>query len=224
TTPHNPTGKVFTRVELESIAQLCREYDIACVTDEVYEYLTYDGREHLSIATLPGMAERTITMGSYSKTFAITGWRIGYLVSPPSTHELLKTIADQMFVCTPIPLQHGVACGITELGPEFYSSMLSGYTRKRGIISKALLKAGFPHEPPQGAYYLTAETTERFPGQTSEQVVDILIEKAHVAGVPASDFLGPEVKGDPSRSNFIRFSFAVPDEMLERAAKGLERL
>lgn len=224
TNPGNPTGKVFSRDELVAIGEIAKENDSIVVTDEVYEYLTYDSRVHISMASLPGMAERTITMGSYSKTFAITGWRIGYLVAPERYAELLRAIGDQIFVCPPTPLQHGVAHGIKVLGESFYAAQLEKYTRKRKVLCDALVKAGLTPNVPQGAYYVIADTAARFPGKTSGEVVDYLVERAKVAGVPASDFLGPEVTHDPKRSTFLRFSYSVPDEMIERAAEGLAKL
>jgi len=224
TNPSNPTGKVFTREELEAIAQVSREADILVVTDEVYEYLTYDERPHISMASLPDMACRTITMGSYSKTFAITGWRIGYIVAPPQYVDLLKAIADQIFVCPPTPLQHGVAHGIRRLNEGFYTDQVSKYHRKRAILCDALQGAEITPNIPQGAYYIIADISKRFPGKTSGEAVDIMIEQIGVAAVPASDFLGPEVRDDPTRSTFVRFSYSVPDETLEEAARRLAHL
>lgn len=224
TNPGNPTGKVFTAEELVAIGEIAKERDILVVTDEVYEYLTYDGRSHVSMASLPGMAERTITMGSYSKTFAITGWRIGYLVAPPLYVDLLRTIGDQMFVCPPTPLQYGVAHGIVTLQESYYTDQLAKYTRKRSILCEALTQVGLTPSVPQGAYYVIADTRSRFPGKTSGEVVEMMVQHAHVAAVPASDFLGPEVKNDPARSTFVRFSYSVPDESLESAAAQLRAL
>jgi aminotransferase len=224
TNPGNPTGKVFTRDELTAIGQIAQEMDVVVVTDEVYEYLTYDGRPHISMASLPGMAERTITMGSYSKTFAVTGWRIGYLVAPDQYSELLQAIGDQIYVCPPTPLQHGVAHGIKVLGESYYASQLAKYTYKRTVLCGALATAGLAPGVPQGAYYVIADISQRFPGKTSGEVAHYLVTRAKVAGVPASDFLGPDVTHDPTRSTFLRFSYSVPDEMLERAAEGLRQL
>ena len=224
TNPSNPTGKVFTREELEAIANVAREADILVVTDEVYEYLTYDERPHVSMASLPDMECRTITMGSYSKTFAITGWRIGYLVAPPQYVDLLKAIADQIFVCAPTPLQHGVAHGITHLDDRFYAEQVAKYHRKRAILCDALDSAELTANIPQGAYYVIADISKRFPGKTSGEAVELMIDRVGVAAVPASDFLGPEVRDDPSRSTFVRFSYSVPDETLEEAARKLALL
>jgi aminotransferase len=224
TNPGNPTGKVFSRAELEQIAEVARKRDVLVVSDEVYEYLTYDGREHISVATLPGMAERTLTMGSYSKTFAITGWRIGYLLPPAQLHDTLKIINDQMFICAPAPLQHGVAHGIQVLPESFYSGQRVKYSHKRATLTDALLAAGLNPVVPQGAYYIVAATSQRYPGRTSGEVAQLLVDQIGVAGVPASDFLGPQVEHDPERSTFLRFSFSVPDDALEDASRRLRRL
>lgn len=222
--PNNPTGKVFTREELQVIADICIQRDIICITDEVYEYMTYDGRSHISIASLPGMFERTITMSSYSKTFAVTGWRVGFLVASTSVIDALRIAADSIYVCGPTPLQLGVAHGISHLGAEYYTELLATYSKKRTIMLKGLEAAGLTPIKPQGAYFILASTKDRFPGKTSEAVVDILLEKARVGAVPATDFVGIECKGDPNRSNFLRFSFGVADELLEEAAHRLSKM
>lgn len=216
--PGNPTGKVFTRAELAAIGSVCCRRGIFCVTDEVYEYITFDGREHVSMASLPGLFDHTITIGSYSKTFAITGWRIGYLCAPAGVYANLRAASDQMYICPPTPLQYGVLKGLGSLSPDYYAAQLRDYERKRDILCGALLAAGFSLYRPQGAYYIIADTSTRFPGRTSEGVADLLIERATIGAVPASDFLGREVIGDPARSNFLRFCFAMPDDTLERAA------
>lgn len=223
-TPHNPTGKIFSHAELDIISKLCKKYDALCVTDEVYEYIRYDGREHISPAARADLAERCITMGAYSKTFAITGWRIGYLVPPPSLVEVLRNVFDQAYVCAPVPFQHGVANGIEKLGQNYFDWLLTEYTRKREILNEALVRAGFVTYLPQGAYYIVADTRERFPQLSSEEVAELMIAKAKVGAVPASDFVGVEVKGKPGASSIMRFCFAVPDAMLEQAAKNLQQL
>jgi aminotransferase len=221
--PGNPTGKVFTRDELTAIGDICHDRGVFCVTDEVYEYITFDGRRHTSMASLPGMFERTITIGSFSKTFAITGWRVGYLCAPEDVYPALRAESDQLYICPPSPLQYGVLRGLEALGPEFYAEQLRAYTRKRQILCEALETAGLAPHRPQGAYYVLADTSARFPGLTSEEVaLDVLVGRAAtgaaIGAVPASDFLGPQVLGDPARSNFLRFCFAMPDDDLVRAA------
>jgi aminotransferase len=227
--PGNPTGKVFSSEELLAIGTACRRRGVLCVTDEVYEYITFDGRPHVSLASLPGMYDHTITIGSYSKTFAITGWRIGYLCAPAGVYHNLRAEADQVYICPPTPAQHGVAKGLEKLAPKYYKDQLESYTRKRKILCDALETAGFAVCRPQGAYYVIASTSSRFPGLTSEEVaLDMLIDRAPpgaaIGAVPASDFLGRQVIGDPARSNFLRFCFAMPDEMLEQAAVLLKGL
>lgn len=223
-TPHNPTGKVFTEGELQFIGGHCAKHNIPVISDEVYEYMTYDGRKHVSMASLPGLQDIVLTVGSYSKTFAITGWRIGYLAAPFAMVNNFRTLNDQIYVCAPTPLQHAVAKGINEIPYSYYENRLAEYASKRAYLYEALSSAGFNALKPQGAYYMLAGTSERFPGLTSEQVTDVLIEKAHLGAVPASDFLGSEVKGDATRSNFLRFCYAVSDETLERAKQNLANL
>jgi len=223
-TPHNPTGKVFTESELQFIGGHCVKQNIPVISDEVYEYMTYDGRKHISMASLPGFQDAVLTVGSYSKTFAITGWRIGYLAAPLAMVNNFRTLNDQIYVCAPTPLQHAVAKGIEELPVSYYENRLAEYASKRAYLHEALISAGFTALKPQGSYYMLAGTSEKFPGLTSEQVSDLLIDKAHLGAVPASDFLGSVVKGDAKRSNFLRFCYAVPDETLVRARENLSKL
>jgi aminotransferase len=222
--PANPTGKVFTRQEMEKVAELCVKHDICCITDEVYEYMTYDGRRHLSMASLPGMFERTLTMGSYSKTFAVTGWRVGYLCVPSSVIGELNCINDQVYVCSPTPFQHAVADGIEFLEEEYYLNLLEEYRRKRELMREALESAGLVSVVPQGAYYMLARTGSRFPGLSSEEVLDVMISKTGVGAIPAGEFLGPGAGGDPEKSDFLRFSYSVPDETLVEAGERLKTL
>ncbi len=226
--PGNPTGKVFTRDELTAIGDICRNGGVFCVTDEVYEYITF-GRHHTSLASLPGMFDYTITIGSFSKTFAVTGWRVGYMCAPVAVCPALRAEADQLYICPATPLQYGVLRGLRELGSEHHSAQLASYARKRDILCDALEVAGLPPHRPQGAYYVIADTAARFPRLTSEEVaLGVLIEQAApdeaIGAVPASDFLGSGVLGDPSRSNFLRFCFAMPDEDLLRAASLLKAI
>ncbi|HVJ79645.1 MAG TPA: pyridoxal phosphate-dependent aminotransferase [Planctomycetia bacterium] len=227
--PGNPTGKVFTREELLAVGGECRRRGILVVTDEVYEYLTYGGRRHLSIASLPGMFDSTITMGSYSKTFSITGWRIGYLCAPAAVLPSVKALLDQRYICPPTNNQYGVLRGLESLGDDFYERQRLKYARKRKILCSALEAAGFAVCKPQGAYYVIADISRRFPGLTSEEVaIEKLINAAApgeaVGAVPASDFLGREVLGDPERSTFLRFCYSAPDESLKKAAALIEGL
>lgn len=222
--PSNPTGKVFNIAELQAIANRCVETDTLCVTDEVYEYIFFDENRHISMASLPSMVDRTVTMGSYSKTFAITGWRIGYLSCPPSLYASVRSTWDHQAVCTQVPGQYAVAKAIESLPFEYYEKRRIEYSRKRDLLYAALGDSGFRPFLPQGAYYIVARTTERFPHLTSEEVADILVEELRIGSVPASDFLGREVLNKPSESNILRFNFAVHDSVLEDAALRLRGL
>jgi aminotransferase len=223
-TPNNPTGKVFTKKELEEIAELCIENDLCCVSDEVYEYMTYEDRVHISPASLPALRDKTITMGSYSKTFSITGWRIGYLAAPLSLAEPIRNALDQLYVCAPTPLQHGVAAGIEQLGTEYYNGLKELYSAKRKLLTDVLAEAGFEPIAPQGAYYILTDIRKKFPGVSSEDAIKSLIQQCGVGAVPASDFLGQEVKLDAEKSWFLRWCFAIPDQELEQVAERLKAL
>ncbi len=216
--PNNPTGKVYSRSELEWIAEVARQHDLFVFTDEIYEYFLFDGREHVSVATLPGMADRTITIGGYSKTFSITGWRIGYSVAHPRWAQMIGAMNDILYVCAPTPLQQGVAAGITGLGPEFYNGLRAEYQRKRDRFCGALEKAGLPPALPQGAYYVLADIS-RLPGKTSKERAVHLLEQAHVAGVPGEAFFAGS-----EGHRFARFCFAKTDDDLEDACHRIERL
>jgi len=217
-TPGNPSGKVFTRVELERIAELADRHDLFVLTDEIYEYFLFDGREHVSLASLPGMAERTITIGGYSKTFSITGWRIGYSVAHTRWAHLIGAMNDLLYVCAPAPLQYGVAIGIRDLDRSFYAGLARDYQAKRDRFCKALGVAGLPPSVPQGAYYVLADVS-RLPGETGKARAMYLLDKTGVAGVPGEAF----VTGAEGH-RFIRFCFAKTDGDLETACRRIEQL
>lgn len=214
-TPGNPSGKIYSRQELEGIAELARRHDLFVFTDEIYEYFLYDGRQHVSPATLPGMAERTITIGGYSKTFSITGWRIGYSVAHERWAQLIGAMNDLLYVCAPAPLQYGVAVGIQELKPSFYRELAGEYQAKRDRFCRALTKAGLPPSIPQGAYYVLADVS-RLPGANGKARAMYLLEKTGVAGVPGEAFFS-----GPDGHRFIRFCFAKTDPDLEEACRRL---
>lgn len=215
--PGNPSGKVFTREELEGIAEFARRHDLFVFTDEIYEYFLYDGRRHLSMAALPGMAERTITIGGYSKTFSVTGWRIGYSVATSPWAQAIGAINDLLYVCAPAPLQMGVAGGILELSNDFYRDLASSYQRKRDRFCSALAEAGLTPSIPYGAYYVLADVS-RLPGSTGKARAMYLLEKTGVAGVPGEAFFS-----GPEGANFIRFSYAKTDADLDTACMHLIR-
>lgn len=217
-TPGNPSGKIFTRSELEQIAQIACRHDLLVITDEIYEYFVFDGREHVSMASLPNMSERTITIGGYSKTFSITGWRIGYSVAEATWAKAIGAMSDVLYVCAPTPLQYGVAAGIRDLPESFYASLSTDYQQKRDRFCQALGKAGLPPCIPQGAYYVLADVS-RLPGKTGRDRAMYLLDKTRVAGVPGEAFFeGPE------GSRFMRFCMAKTDEDLEQASQCIEQL
>lgn len=216
--PGNPSGKVFSRKELEGIAEIAKRHDLFVLTDEIYEYFLYDGREHISIATLPDMAERTITIGGYSKTFSITGWRIGYSVAAERWAQLIGAMNDLLYVCAPAPLQMGVAVGITELTESFYRQMAQEFQQKRDRFCTALTRAGLTPSIPQGAYYVLADAT-RLPGRTGKERAMSLLDKIGVAGVPGEAFFS-----GPEGARFLRFSYAKTNADLDEACRRFEKL
>ena len=216
--PGNPSGKVFSRQELGSVASIAQQHDLFVLTDEIYEYFLYDGRTHVSFATLPGMADRTITIGGYSKTFSITGWRIGYSVAAARWAQAIGAMNDLLYVCAPTPLQAGVAVGIQELSGSFYQDLARDYQRKRDRFCQALAQAGLMPSVPQGAYYVLADTS-RVPGTTGKERAMFLLETIGLAGVPGDAFFS----GSDGRQ-FIRFSYAKIDADIDEACRRLARL
>ena len=217
-TPSNPSGKVFGRTELEWIADFATRHDLFVFTDEIYEYFLYDGRQHISPGSLPGMAERTITISGYSKTFSITGWRIGYSVSQAKWAQMIGYLNDLIYVCAPAPLQVGVAKGIIELNPDYYKDLCNLFSKKRDNICNTLSKAGLKPSIPQGAYYVLADVSH-LPGRTSKDKAMLILSKTGVASVPDEAFFHKH-----GGSQFIRFCFAKDDKELDEACQRLERL
>ena len=217
-TPGNPSGKVFGLAELERVAEVAQRHDLLVITDEIYEYFLFDGRRHVSMATLPGMRDRTITIGGYSKTYSITGWRIGYSVATPRSAQLIGAMNDLVYVCAPAPLQYGVAKGIQELPTSFYDDLAREYQRKRDRFCLALQKAGLIPSMPEGAYYVLADVSH-LPGSTGKERAMYLLEKSGVAGVPGEAFFA-----GPDGHRFLRFCFAKTDQDLTEACRRLERL
>jgi aminotransferase len=220
-TPHNPTGKVFTRAELEQIAALCREHDALAITDEIYEYILYDGAEHVSIATLPDMAERTITISGLSKTWSATGWRIGWCLASADLTLAIRKVHDFLTVGAPAPLQEAAAEALA-FGPEYFDGLVREYHARRDLLVGALEELGLRVFRPRGAYYVMTGV-ERFqrPGEDDTAFALRLVARGGVATVPGSSFFP-----DPSDGrNLIRFCFAKRLETLQRAVSVLrERL
>ena len=215
--PGNPTGKIFTREEMEWIANFAKRHDLFVFTDEIYEYFVYEGK-HISIATLPGMRERTITMSGYSKTFSITGWRIGYTVCDRRWAQGIAYFHDLIYVCAPAPLQIGVAEGIRQLPQSFYDEIGKEYVEKRDLLCNVLKEIGLTPSVPKGAYYVLADASI-LPGKTSRDKAMYLLEQTGVATVAGSAFY----HGDGGE-NLIRFCFAKTDAELAEACKRLNKL
>jgi aminotransferase len=217
-TPNNPTGRVFTRPELEGIAELCRKHDAYAVTDEIYEHIRYTG-PHIPIATLPGMRERTITISGASKTFSVTGWRVGWIIAPPRTTDAIRKVHDFLTVGSPAPLQEAVAVALESSGPEFYRNLSEEYRARRDLLCGALAQAGFRITPPEGAYYVLAD----FSGLSSKDDVEFshwLTREVGVAPVPGSSFYSEPGMG----RNIVRFAFCKTGDMLEEAGRRLTGL
>jgi len=217
-TPANPSGKVWTAAELEKAAAFARRHDIFIFTDEIYEYFVYDRRKHISPGSLASVADRTITISGYSKTYSITGWRIGYCVCRRQWADMIGYVNDLVYVCAPAPLQLGVAAGIDGLPHSFYSGLCEEFDRKRDLICSTLAGIGLKPHVPQGAYYVMADVSN-LPGSTSKEKAMFLLSKTGVASVPGSAFYH-----DNGGENLVRFCYAKTDEELDKACARLRRL
>lgn len=218
-TPHNPTGKVFTRDELSLIASLCTEHGVWAITDEIYEHILYDGREHISIASLPGMAERTVTISGLSKTFSVTGWRLGYAIAPETLTTGIRRVHDFLTVGAPHPLQMA-AVEALKLPEAYYRDLTAKYTERRDFFCAGLRQCGFEFEPPEGAYYIM---TSCHPWGWEDDVAfvkELLIPQIGVAAVPGSSFYDPRSAGRGQ----VRFMFAKKTETLQEATTRLAKL
>ncbi len=217
-TPSNPAGKVFTREELEALAEIAEEFDLFVFTDEIYEHFIYGGAKHVSPMTLPGMKERTILMSGFSKTFSVTGWRVGYLLADAKWVGAIGYFHDLTYVCAPAPMQQGCADGLEKLGPDFYEGLARDHEVKRTMIVDALRDAGMRPHVPDGAYYVLA-STGNLPGATAAEKARVLLAKTGVASVAGSAFFRPG-KGE----DLLRFCFAKKDQDLAEACKRLRGL
>ena len=211
--PSNPCGKVFTREELEQIAEIVKRYDAYVITDEVYEHIVYHPHRHIYMASLEGMRERTISCSSLSKTYSITGWRLGYTIAPPEITERIKKVHDFLTVGAAAPLQEAVIPGL-KFGEDYYQGLLDTYTRKRDLFLKGLDEIGLIHNTPQGAYYVMMDISE-FGYEDDLKFCEDLARKVGVGAVPGSSFFREPV------NHLIRFHYAKKDETLQAA---LDRL
>ncbi len=216
--PANPSGKVFTRAEIEAVAGLAIERDLFLITDEIYEYFVYDGAEHICAATLEGMRERTIVVSGFSKTFSVTGWRLGYATADARWMPAMGHFHDLIYVCAPAPFQVAAAAGLEQLPPSFYTQLATDYQVKRGKLLCALEEIGMEPAVPSGAYYILARAT-RLPGRTAAQKARSLMAATGVAAVAGSAFFRPG-RGE----DLLRFCFAKRDDELDEACARLRKL
>jgi len=217
-TPANPSGKVFCLEELELIAEFAERYDLFVFTDEIYEHFLYGALAHHSFAALQGMKERTITISGASKTFSVTGWRIGYALCDARWAQAIGYFNDLIYVCAPAPLQIGVARGLLELGDDYYRALAREYESKRDLFCRALARAGLAPSVPDGAYYVLADVS-RIPGKRAKERAMYILQKTGVASVPASAFYH-----DGGGEEMVRFCFAKDDAVLEEAGHRLQLL
>jgi aspartate/methionine/tyrosine aminotransferase len=217
-TPNNPTGRVFTREELGVIAGLCQEFNAYAIADEIYEYIQFTDRPHVSIATLPGMAERTITISGLSKTFSITGWRLGYCLAPPEISNGIRKAHDFLTVGAPHPLQVAAAAALA-LPQAYYDKLRTDYRRRRDLFLPYLRDAGFTFTEPEGAYYVMTDISG-LSDEDDHTFVRRMIREVGVSAVPGSSFHAPASLG---RSK-VRFMFAKRDETLHQAGERLRKL
>ncbi|KAI4453391.1 Pyridoxal phosphate-dependent transferase [Holotrichia oblita] len=216
-TPNNPTGKVFTREELEHIASLCLKWDVYAITDEIYEHITYDEVEHVSLASLDGMGDRTITINSISKTYSVTGWRVGWAIAAEPITKRIRKVHDFFTVGAPTPFQHAAAAAMA-FDEEYYAGLKEHYQKSRDFMLKALYEAGFKCQPPLGAYYLFCDAGEIMDKLNVDNDVDFsrqLINVAKVATVPGSSFYSDKQKGRRQ----VRFCYCKKWETLVKVAE-----
>jgi aspartate/methionine/tyrosine aminotransferase len=220
--PNNPTGKVFSLRELELIAELCQRHNVIAITDEIYEHMVYDGLRHIPIATLPGMADRTVTISGVSKSYSVTGWRIGYTISPPEIAVGIRRAHDFVTVGAPAPLQEAAVTALN-LPDSYYVSLREAYQARRDLLRGQLDKAGFRTFEPQGAYYILTECAhflERYGLPDDTAFAMYLIKEVGVATVPGSSFYAHPELGRTK----IRFCFPKTDDVLLEAGQRLQRL
>jgi len=217
-TPNNPTGKVFTRAELELIRDLCIEFDVLAITDEIYEHILYDGTEHISMASLEGMRDRTVTINGMSKTYSVTGWRVGWAVAPEKITNAIRKVHDFLTVGAPAPLQEAGAAALS-LPAEYYAKLAEGYRVRRDHLIPALEAAGFKCFRPRGAYYVMTDTSA-FGFDDDVEFTRYLVKEIGVAAVPGSSFYRDARDG----TRQMRFAFCKKLETLDAAAEKLGKL
>ena len=218
-TPANPSGKVFTQAEIEAIADACLEHDLFLFTDEIYEYFVYDGARHISPATLPGMRERTIVISGFSKTFSVTGWRLGYVTADARWMGAMAYFHDLTYVCAPSAFQHGAAAGLEQLPAGFYTQIADDHQSKRERIVSRFARCRTEPSVPAGAYYVLADDSTGCPAQPPPKRPATCLPRPAWPALPGSAFFRPG-RGE----NLLRFCFAKKDEDLDDACARLRKL
>jgi aspartate/methionine/tyrosine aminotransferase len=221
--PSNPAGRVLTRRELEVISELCVRHDTLAITDEIYEHIRFEG-EHLPIGTLPGMRGRTVTISGASKTFSVTGWRIGWIVAPADLTGAIRKVHDFLTVGAPAPLQEAVAMALDRLEPAFYHQLAADYRSRRDLLYAALVDSGFGCSPPEGAYYILADFSGVQSGEKPLQDTEFAIwlsREIGVTPVPGSSFFREGAQGG---SSLVRFVFCKTDDILLEASRRLRSI
>jgi aspartate/methionine/tyrosine aminotransferase len=217
-TPNNPTGKVFTRTELEMIRDLCVEFNVLAITDEIYEHITYDGTKHISVASLEGMNNRTVTINGLSKSYSVTGWRVGWAVAPPAITSAIRKVHDFLTVGAPAPLQEAGAAALN-LPESYYANLAAQYCARRNRLIPALEEAGFRCFLPRGAYYVMTDIS-RFAFANDVDFTQYLVKNIGIAAVPGSSFYHDPNDG----AQQVRFAFCKRDETLDEAGRRLSKL
>lgn len=215
-TPANPSGKMFSLEELELVGKIAEEFDLLVISDEIYEYIRYDGREHISPASVGNLRERSVTIMGVSKTFSITGWRLGYAATTPEMAQALTLVNDVYYICAPTPLQLGAAAGF-DMDKAFFDDLQTKYQRKRDTFCGALTSAGMNPIVPKGAYYVLADISQ-FGFSTAKEAALHLLNTCKVASVPGTAFY----QGDEGQS-LLRFCFAIEDHLIDQACEQVSR-
>jgi len=211
-TPSNPSGKVWNTEELDWLADAIDAHDLIAITDEIYEHIVFDGHAHVPLSTRKNARKNTISISGFSKTFAVTGWRVGYLTAPPEAARRIVVAHDLLYVCAPTPLQHAMVAGL-EMPDEYFRGIGASYQRKRDILCGALVDAGLRPYVPRGAYYVLADI-RRLGLSTSKAAAMVLLDKLKIASVPGTSFYR-----DAVGETMCRFCFAKDDDVLEEAAR-----
>jgi aspartate/methionine/tyrosine aminotransferase len=217
-TPNNPTGKVFTKEELHLIAKLCLKWDVLAITDEIYEHIIYDGHKHVPMATIDGMPDRTITINGLSKTFSVTGWRVGWAIAPEDLAGPIRKMHDFLTVGAPAPLQEAGVAALS-MPESYYTELAAGYARRRTMLCDILERHGFKFKKPHGAYYVMTDIAH-FGFQSDIEFATFLVKEIGVATVPGSSFFNDRKAG----RNKIRFVFSKRDETFREADRRLAKL